>query len=306
MSETRRNAPEPIGFIGLGIMGSAVAANLQTKASLLVWNRTRSACDPLRAAGAEVALSAAEVFERARIVFIMLSDEAAIDAVLKHDDGIAFPGRIVVLMSTVSPVYSERLARRIERDGGAYVEAPVSGSRQPALDGKLVAMIAGDPGALDEVEPLMLATSSQVFRCGPVPSALTMKLAVNTFLITLVTGLAESFHFAESNGVDREALQAVLDAGPLASAVSRAKGAKLAAEDWEPHATIPDVRKNSRLVRDHARRTGTACPLMDTCDELYAETEALGHSADDMVAVVSALRQRTRSSHIPLTIDSSR
>lgn len=293
MSGISHETEKPVGFIGLGLMGSAMAWHLLQQRPLVVWNRTRSACHALESSGATVADSVQAVFERTRIVFVMLSDEAAINAVLKFDGSVQFQDRTVVLTSTVAPAYSAALARRVIAAGGAYVEAPVSGSQQPAADGTLISMVAGDAAALDLVEPLIHSMSSMVFRCGPVPAALKMKLAVNTFLITLVTGLAESFCFAEKNDVDAETLRSVLDAGPMASAVSRAKSAKLAHEDWVPHAAISDVLKNSRLVRDEARSAGSASPLIDVCTELYAETEALGHAVHDMAAVIAALRKRT-------------
>lgn len=289
-------ADEPrqtVGFIGLGLMGSAMAANLQATVPLIVWNRSHAASEALEASGARVATSAAAVFESASIVFVMLSDEAAIDAVIPFDGTIPLRGRVVVLMSTVAPAYSEHLAERVEKVGGAFVEAPVSGSRQPAIEGTLISMIAGADDALDRVEPLLRAMSSAVIRCGRPPAALKMKLAVNTFLITLVTGLAEAFHFAEENGVDPATLQTVLDAGPLASAVSRAKAAKIVAQDWSSHAAIPDVLKNSRLVCAQADRSGSASPLMDVCRALFEEAEALGHRQHDMAAVIEALRHRT-------------
>ncbi|UUE19379.1 NAD(P)-dependent oxidoreductase [Microbacterium sp. J1-1] len=286
---------EPVGFIGLGLMGSAMAQNLHKQVPLVVWNRTPSASEPLHAAGATVAPSAQAIFENTRIIFVMLSDETAIDTVLSSMSHDVLRGRIIVLMSTVSPHFSTELARRVTDAAGMYVEAPVSGSRQPAVDGTLISMLAGDDDVLDRIEPLVHAMCATAFRCGAVPSALTMKLAVNTFLITLVTGLAEAFHFAEANGVDPALLSKVLDTGPMASAVSRAKGAKFTAEDWTPHAAIPDVLKNSRLVQEHARHTGSASPLIDVCTALYAETASLGHSADDMAAVIAAFRERTRT-----------
>jgi len=293
MSKTSQRERTPVGFIGLGLMGSAMAANLIKRTPLVVWNRTRSSCDDLEAAGATVAESARAVFERVRIIFVMLSDEAAIDDVLRLDGAMPLQDRTVVLMSTVTPEYSAGLASFIAQSGGTYVEAPVSGSRQPAVDGTVISMVAGDPEALDPIEPLIRAMSAMVFRCGRVPAALTMKLAVNTFLITLVTGLAESFHFAEENGVDIEILRQVLDAGPMASAVSRAKAKKLATGDWAPHAAIPDVLKNCLLVQGQARRARHSSPLIDGCAALYSEAQALGHGTDDMAAVIAAMRHRT-------------
>jgi 3-hydroxyisobutyrate dehydrogenase len=129
--------------------------------------------------------------------------------------------------------------------------------------------------------------------CGPVPGALLMKLAVNIVLITQVTGLAEAFHFAERHGLDPRVLARVLDAGPMASAVSRATAAKLPAGDSGAQAAIADVLKNNRLIAGQARATATATPLLDACHALYGETAGLGHGGADMAAVVHAPRARS-------------
>lgn len=280
----------PIGFIGLGLMGSGIASRLLTAHPLLVWNRTAAAAAPLAETGAVVASSAAEVFEACRTVFVMVTDEQAIDDIL-HDVDLA--DTTLVQMSTVPPRYSEALAARVAAVGGRFVEAPVSGSRQPALSGDLIGMLAGKEAVLDEVEPLLTPVCAKVVRCGTPPQAMQMKLAVNTFLITVVTGLAESFHFAETHGLDVALLQGILDAGPMASFVSRAKSAALVSGDFTAQAAIPDVLKNARLVVGSAREHGTAATLMDACARLYAEALALGHDAEDMAAVVAAYRART-------------
>ncbi|RBP62973.1 3-hydroxyisobutyrate dehydrogenase [Brevibacterium sanguinis] len=286
-------ATPTVGFIGLGLMGSAMAANLARSVPLMVWNRSPSPAEALAQMGAHVAPTAGAVIESCRVVFLMLSDEAAVDAVLPRDGSLDLRGRIIVLMSTVSHEYSRILGAEVERRGGSYVEAPVSGSREPAERGDLIAMAAGDRPVLDEVEPHLRAMCRSVVRCGQVPGALAMKLAVNTFLITVVTGLAEAFHFAEENGLDTGLLREILDAGPMSSVVSRAKSEKLVHGDWTAQAAIPDVRKNCRLIVDQARRSGHASPLMDVCERLFAETEASGHGGDDMAAVITAIRART-------------
>jgi 3-hydroxyisobutyrate dehydrogenase len=133
----------------------------------------------------------------------------------------------------------------------------------------------------------------QAVECGPVPRALLMKLSVNVFLITMVTGLAEAFHFAERHGVDLERLTAVLDAGPMASSVSRVKAAKLLAGDLAVQASIRDVLFNNRLIAQAARAAAVASPLLDSCHALYEEAFTLGHGDEDMVAVLRALQART-------------
>ena len=174
------------------------------------------------------------------------------------------------------------------------MEAPVSGSRQPAEDGQLIAMLAGDRRAVAAVRPLLAPMCRETMPCGPVPGALLMKLSVNLFLISLVTGLAEAVHFASRNGVDLSQFLAVLSAGPMASDVSRAKAAKLAAGDFGVQAAVSNVLENNRLIAGAARAAGIASPLLDTCHELYAETLALGlWGGADMAAVLRAIEARS-------------
>lgn len=297
----RRAGACGVGFIGLGVMGQPMALNLARAGTpLLVFNRTPERCAPLRAAGAAVAESAAEVFARSGTVFLMLADEAAVDEVLgrgRPDFGARVAGRIVVHMGTTSPDHSAGLRDEILAAGGEYVEAPVSGSRVPAEQGELVAMLAGDEDATALVRPLLAPMCGATFACGAVPGALLMKLAVNLFLITMVTGLTEAFHFADRHGLDHDLLREVLDAGPMASAVSKVKAPKLRSRDFTAQATATDVLKNNRLIAEAARSAALASPLLDVCHALYGETVAQGHGAEDMVAVVQALESRTAAVH---------
>ena len=285
------------GFIGLGVMGQPMALNLaRAGVRLIVWNRTSSRAQALADAGAEVAATPAQVFRRAHVVFLMMMDGASMDAVLgRGTPGLAanVRGRIIVHMGTTAPGYSRALGGDIRAAGGDYVEAPVSGSRLPAEAGQLVAMLAGDPGPVEIVRPLLAPMCARVVDCGAVPSGLLMKLAVNVFLITMVTGLTEAYHFAERHGLDLERFVAVLDAGPMASAVSRMKAAKLLATDFAVQAGIADVLKNNQLIAAAAREAGIASPLLDVCHALFSETLALGHGGLDMAAVVKAIEART-------------
>ncbi|MFE9776235.1 NAD(P)-dependent oxidoreductase [Streptomyces sp. NPDC005931] len=278
-------------------MGRPMALNLARAGTpLVVWNRTPARCEPLREAGAEVAASAAEVFDRAGTVLLMLADDAAVDAVLGRgtpDFAARVAGHTVVHMGTTSPEYSAALEADVRATGGAYAEVPVSGSRVPAEEGRLVAMTAGDAPAVAAVRPLLAPLCAATFDCGAVPNALVTKLAVNLFLITQVTGLAEAFHFAERHGLDRRRFLDVLDAGPMASAVSRMKAPKLLARDFAVQATATDVLKNNRLIARAARAAGLASPLLDACHALFEETVGQGYGGEDMVAVLRALEART-------------
>ncbi len=286
-----------VGFIGLGVMGQPMALNLARAGTpLVVWNRSPGRCEPLRAAGAQVAADPAEVFARARVVILMQADDSSTDAVLGRGTP-DFEARVaqhtLVPMGTNAPDHSRGLEADVLAAGGSYVEAPVSGSRGPAEAGRLVAMLAGGTDAVARVRPLLRPMCHETVVCGRVPAALVTKLAVNLFLITMVTGLAEAFHFAERHGLDLRQFRDVLDAGPMASGVSRVKAAKLTAGDFDVQASIRDVLKNSGLIAEAARTADLASPLLDVCHALYGETSALGHARSDMAAVLRAIEART-------------
>jgi 3-hydroxyisobutyrate dehydrogenase len=198
-------------------------------------------------------------------------------------------------MGTTSPEYSARLGRDIVAAGGAYVEAPVSGSRKPAEDGQLVAMLAGDDSSIEVVRPVLRPMCRDQFVCGEPPNALLLKLAVNLYLITMVTGLCEAFHFAGEQGLDQDLLRAVLDAGPMASSVSQVKLKKLTDADFDAQAAVADVLQNTRFVTAAARDAGIASPLLGVCEELYGEAVALDNGGLDMIAVIRAIERRSAS-----------
>lgn len=315
-----------MGFVGLGVMGQPMALNLaRAGTELIVWNRNPERAEPLRAAGATVAGDVGEVFRGADTVILMLANDRVIDELLGRGSARfaeLVGGRTVVHMGTTAPDYSAGLAADVRAAGGAYVEAPVSGSRGPAETGDLVVMIAGAPteaaatgdGAEDRatignaakaeaagrdtagVAAMLRPMCREIVPCGEVPGALLMKLAVNTYLISMVTGLAEAFHFAGAHGLDPGTLLAVLDAGPMASVVEGAKGRKLRDRDFGVQAAVGDVLYNNELIVGAARRQGIAAPLLEACRELYAETVRAGHGTEDMAAVVRALEIRTSRS----------
>jgi 3-hydroxyisobutyrate dehydrogenase len=286
----------PVGFIGLGTMGEPMALNLVNNGiELIAWNRTVAKSRAIVGAGGTVVDDVAEVFDRCDRVFLMLTDGQAVDAVLDRG-GAAFDkrvgGRTIIHMGTTAPDYSRGLEREVRAASGQYVEAPVSGSRLPAEAGELLAMVAGDILAVAAVTPLLAPMCGQVFDCGEVPNGTLTKLAVNIFLITMVTGLAEAVHFANRHELDLGQFTAILNAGPMASDVSRMKLSKLVDRDFAVQAAIGNVLENTRLIADAAREIRIDSPLLDTCHALYDEAVRLGLRDADMAAVLWAIEQR--------------
>lgn len=290
---------DTIGFIGLGIMGQPMALNLATAGTkLVVWNRSPAACEPLRAAAAEVATTPADVFARARTVIVMLVNEATTDAVLgRGQPGFAemVAGHTVICMGSNPPDYSRALGAEIEAVGGEYVEAPVSGSRKPAEAGQLVGMLGGDRDVVERVRSMLKPVCRETVFCGPIGNALLMKLSVNLYLNQMLVALAEAVHFAGHHGLDLRTFQAAIDAGPMACDVTRVKLPKLVERDFAPQAVLTDALNSEALITAAARRSGAATPLLDAGRTLYQEAVDRGHGALDMVAVLRAIEARTTS-----------
>ena len=290
---------EEIGFVGLGVMGQPMALNLaKAGTKLVVWNRSPAAADPLREAGATVAVSVEEVFERTRIVILMLVNETVLDEVLRRgtpDFAKLVAGHIVVSMGSNPPDYSRGLAADILAAGGRYVEAPVSGSRKPAETAQLVALLGGDADTVAGVRPLLAPMCRETILCGPVGNALLMKLTVNLYLCTMLAGLAEASHFAERNGLDLETFQAAIDSGPMASDLTRVKIPKLVSRDFSVQAATADAFNSTKLIAEAARAVGMASPVLDVCRTLYGESVELGNGRLDMVSVVAAIEARTEA-----------
>lgn len=287
-----------VGFIGLGVMGQPMALNLaRAGVSLVVWNRSAERSEVLRAAGATVVRSPAEVFRRVPIVILMLRDSAAIDSVLNRGTP-AFATnaarRVIVHMGTTAPDYSRALESDILSASGEYVEAPVSGSRVPAEQGSLLAMIAGAKKTIARVRTLLHPMCSEVLECGAVPNATLTKLATNVVLMSTITGLAEAMHIADRQGLGREQLMRAILLGPLASDVLRVKAPKLVARDFSQQASILSALANAELTYAAAQAVGAGTPLLRECIALYQETRSLGDGELDLIAVIKAMEARDR------------
>ncbi|KAJ3497122.1 hypothetical protein NLG97_g2133 [Lecanicillium saksenae] len=274
-----------VGFMGLGFMGTPMALNLSRHFRLTVWNRTAAKCDPFKATTAAIADSPAAVLRQSDVIFTMLYNEAAYRAVLDKDFTNALRGKTIINTSSVSVAFSKYLDEQVREAGGRFLEMPVSGSRVPAEQGQLVGMLAGDRDEAQRVDPLLKTITKAAVYCGEIGMGLRTKYATNLYLITMTAGLAESMNLARAQGLDVNAFGEVLDAGPMASAYSKLKVAKMIAEDWSPQAAIADCYNLTELVQDAAGEVGAQTPLMTVCNTLYRDAVSRGFGGDDMIAI---------------------
>ncbi|KAI1331934.1 hypothetical protein F5Y16DRAFT_358115 [Xylariaceae sp. FL0255] len=249
-----------IGFVGLGTMGLPMALNLTRDFTVTVWNRTTSKYAPLVEAGAAVGETPSQVAQRSDIIFVMLFDAAAIEDVLQ-DLKLALRGKILVNTSSVPEDFSRRLAQEVTEAGGDFVEMPVSGSKLPAEQGRLVGMMAGDREVVQKIHRVMEPITCAAIYCGPIGSGLRSKYVANLFATTLAVGLAQSMGLAKAQGLDLAVMGEILNAGPMASAYSQSKITKILADDWSPQAATKDCYNSSKMICGASEAVGARTPL---------------------------------------------
>ncbi len=279
-----------VGFAGLGIMGTPMALNLLRGGhEVTVWNRTEAACASLVAEGAHQAATPAALAAANDVTFAMLADPAAALAVATGAGGIVdglAGGRGYIDMSTVDPGTSGRIAGAVAARGGRFLEAPVSGSRQPAEQGRLVIMAAGDRGLYEDAGPLLDLLGMHRLFLGAAGNAARMKLAVNQVMGCMMAALAEGLDLARGAGLEGAQLLEVLDAGALANPMFRGKGPRMLAGDFAVAFPLKHMAKDLRLAREMAGVAGLDQAVGAAAAAAFAQSLAAGDGDLDFSAVL--------------------
>jgi 3-hydroxyisobutyrate dehydrogenase-like beta-hydroxyacid dehydrogenase len=278
-----------LGWIGLGAMGGRMAKRLLDAGHPLVgYNRTAARARPLVDAGMTLRGSAREVAEAADIVFTMVTDDRALDAVAHGDAGVLAglrPGAVWAEMSTVSPGIARALADEVARTGAALLDAPVAGSPLTIEQGQLSIMVGGDAAALERVRPYLLAIGPTITHVGPIGLAKTMKVAINLSIAVQVAAFAESIALAEKAGIPRgQAVEALLRS-VAGSPMLRYRGPfvlEMPADAWFD---VPMIQKDLDLALDLGHRVGVPLPLAGLTQASLTAARALGLGAHDFAVI---------------------
>ncbi|MEP6547485.1 MAG: NAD(P)-dependent oxidoreductase [Gammaproteobacteria bacterium] len=286
-----------IGFLGLGNMGAAIAANLvRAQHDVAVWNRSADKARSLVDAGATLGANPKAIASRSDVVFTMLADDAALDSVLAGEDGLAAglrPGALHVSMSTIAVATAERIAAMHRAQGQHFLCAPVFGRPQAAAAAKLFVIAAGDPADLETANPLFAAISQRVFYLGETPSAASLvKLCGNFMILSAVEALGEAMTLAEKGGVAKAQLLEVLTGTIFDSPVYRNYGAILVAEKYKPAGfAAPLGLKDMRLVGQSAETLRVPMPLLSVLRGHLLQTIAQQGEDIDWSAIELAIRR---------------
>lgn len=284
---------ENVGFIGLGIMGQGMAANLlRAGFPLTVWNRTAAKMEPLVAAGAQPAASPADLASRSTIVVLCVSDTPDVEAVLLGPDGVlagAQPGSLVVDCSTISPEATRRLAQILAAQGIGMLDAPVSGGSEGAARGTLSIMVGGNEADFRRALPVLQAMGKQITHVGDHGAGQTVKLMNQILVVGHALAMSEAFLFGQAHGVDLEKALTALTAGAAGSWMLSHRGPQILRRDWRPGFTIDLQQKDLRLVLAAADATGVPVPATALIFQLYRTLQARGLGGEGNHALIKAL-----------------
>ncbi|MFB9235115.1 NAD(P)-dependent oxidoreductase [Plantactinospora siamensis] len=279
-----------LAVVGLGGMGGGVARRLVAAGlAPTVFNRTRSRVDPLVAAGARAAASAAEAAATADIVMVSLSDERAVEEVLFTEMlPVLRPGTAVVEMTTLAPEYAREAARRLGEIGVRRVEACLVGNPEMAQAGQLRVFVAGERADVDDLRPVFDAMARQgMLYLGPTGRAAAMKLAFNLLLGVQTAGLAEAVVFAEQAGLDRELLLTAIQKSGWRSPVLNFRADFMRTRSYEPAGfRTALMAKDMRLAVGDAERQGVPLPMTRQAAQRYEAAVANGAGDRDAAVVV--------------------
>ena len=287
-------AGRKVAFVGLGIMGEPMAANLARAGfELSVYTRTREKAERFASEHrATAAGSPREAAEGASTVITMVPDAPEVEEVLLGETGAAHgleQGALAIDMSTIAPTAARAIGGRLADDGIGFLEAPVSGSRPKAEDGTLTIMVGGERDAFERARPLFEAMGERIVHVGPQGHGQLAKLLTNTMGAVHAVALAESVLAAERAGLDPDAFLEVAAGSAGNSTVLGLKGRPMFERDFTPLFELEHMLKDVRHCLNEAKALGVELRLGSLVEPLFASAAESGHAEEDFAAVIRAI-----------------
>ena len=281
----------PVGFIGLGLMGRPMAANLlKAGHEVTVWNRTASRADDLAAQGAKRAATPRELAAASEVVITIVSDPPALESVLWGDDGVFAGlkrGSVLVDSSTVSPALERRAAAAAAAQSAEFLEAPVTGGTWGAEKGELVFMVGGEAATLKRVEPVLGVMGKKWFHLGPHGAGQTVKLAMNLLLALEAEAFAESLALVRRAGIAGEKLFEVMQTSMGRSGLLDIKGPMMLKGEYKPSFPLRLMHKDMSLALDLANQLGVPLPSAAATREVLNAVKGATREDVDFSALAS-------------------
>ena len=280
-----------VAFLGLGIMGEAMAANLvKAGHEVTVWNRTPGKL----VEGAGVAPTPAAASQGAEVVWLCVSDTEAVQQVIFGKDGVISSlteGMVIADSSTISPSATEKFAERVSAKGVSWVDAPMTGSKIGARDGTLVFIVGGDEATVNRLKPLFAAMGKKIFRMGVTSKGQATKLAMNLQIALIYEGFAEALTLATKLGVEPKQLLSLIESTMVRSGVVDYKGPFILNRDFTPNFPLRLMHKDIKLTLAAAKEARVKLPALETVEEIYEMATEDGHKDLDYAATLTLLEK---------------
>jgi 2-hydroxy-3-oxopropionate reductase len=284
-----------LGFIGLGSMGAPMAAHLLGAGhSLAVFARRQDAAQPLVALGATLCQSPAQVARNSDVIFTMVTDTAAVEAVILGPDGIIEglrPDAVVIDHSTIKPSGARRIAEALEARGGHLLDAPVSGGVAGARAGSLSIMVGGDEAIFVRCRSLLEQVGKTVVYIGPSGAGQVAKACNQICIVVNQLGVAEAVLLAERSGVDFERVRSALMGGFAASRILEVQGPKMASRRFDGQIESRLHHKDVLIALEMARELGLRLPASSLAAEVLTRLQEAGGAKSDSAAVFTILER---------------
>ncbi|HEY7543128.1 MAG TPA: 2-hydroxy-3-oxopropionate reductase [Methylomirabilota bacterium] len=282
-----------IGFIGLGIMGRPMARNLlKAGYPLVVHSRSRGPVDEIAKAGAKVASSPRDVAAQCEVLITMLPNSPDVEQVVLGRDGViegARAGLVVLDMSTISPLVSQKIGAALAQKSVQMLDAPVSGGEKGAIDGALSIMVGGDRAVFDKALPIFQAMGKTITHLGPLGAGGFTKLANQIIVAVNLTALGEALTLAKKAGLDRELTLTALAGGLAGSKCLDQKKPNYLANSYNPGFKIDLHYKDLGLIMESARALGVPLPATAAVQELFSALRVKGRGGLDHSGVITLL-----------------
>ena len=286
-----------VGFVGLGIMGKPMAANLIKGGHTLFLSSRSSVPAELTAAGGTACTSAREVAQKADIIITMVPDTPDVEKVLFDANGVAeglTSGKIVIDMSSISPIETKAFAKRINDLKCEYVDAPVSGGEVGAKNASLTIMVGANESTFEQVKPLFELMGKNITLVGGNGAGQTCKVANQIIVALNIEAVSEALLFAAKAGADPAKVRQALMGGFAASRVLEVHGERMIKRTFEPGFRIELHQKDLNLALSTARKIGVSLPNTATAQELFNACQAQGGGKWDHSGMVKALEALAR------------
>jgi 3-hydroxyisobutyrate dehydrogenase-like beta-hydroxyacid dehydrogenase len=279
----------PIGLIGVGLLGTALAERmLAARLRVVGYDSEPERFEYLRSMGGDFAARAADVVAQCNTVVLCLPDSRTVAAVISDVGGAFTPGKLVIDATTGDPADTEAVAISLAGRGIDYIDATIAGSSEQARRGEAVAIIGGSDDQVERAGRVLATWTDRRFHVGPAGSGARLKLVVNLVLGLNRAVLAEALSLAKACGIDQAAALEVLKATPAYSSVMDTKGQKMIAREFSPQARLAQHLKDVRLIRDLAARHGATTPLSELHETILQKAVDLGYGDVDNSAVIAA------------------